>query len=186
MNAQATLGIIDANPPAPAFDLPALRKPTRGRTENRWSMSLMCIKEELTDDSGQLIKTRDPEAISRLMNDIRNLAQEAMIVVDINTRHNVIDKRLVCLGILNASPVHPREVFRGAIANAAAAVIICHNHPSGDPTPSAEDLRITHQLVDAGRILDIRVLDHVIIGRAIDGHADHISLREAGLVNFDA
>jgi DNA repair protein RadC len=67
-------------------------------------------------------------------------------------------------GLLDASLVHPREVFREAVRAACAAVVLAHNHPSGDPTPSAEDVRITRQLVEAGRVLDIRVLDHVILG----------------------
>jgi proteasome lid subunit RPN8/RPN11 len=71
--------------------------------------------------------------------------------------------------LLDAAPVHPREVFRPAVQDSAAAVILAHNHPSGDPTPSAEDLRVTRQLIDAGTVLGIRVLDHVIIGRPADG-----------------
>ncbi len=92
------------------------------------------------------------------------------------------------LGILDASLVHPREVFRGALLNSAAAVVVAHAHPSGDPTPSAEDIRITRQLVEAGRILAVRVLDHIVIGRAdatAPGSPAFVSLREAGLVSFE-
>ena len=88
-------------------------------------------------------------------------------------------------GLLDTSPVHPREVFAKAIRHAAAAVILAHNHPSGDPSPSPEDLRVTRQLVDASRILGIRVLDHVIVGRETATHPGHLSLREKGLVSFD-
>jgi DNA repair protein RadC len=88
-------------------------------------------------------------------------------------------------GLLDASLVHPREVFKEAIRTSCAAIVLAHNHPSGDPTPSAEDIRITRQLVDAGGIVDIRVLDHIILGRAREGEArDFVSLREAGVVNF--
>jgi DNA repair protein RadC len=77
--------------------------------------------------------------------------------------------------------VHPREVFRAAILDGAGAIILAHNHPSGDPTPSSEDIRITRQLVEAGKILDIEVLDHVVVGR---GERPFLSLRESGLVSF--
>lgn len=88
-------------------------------------------------------------------------------------------------GILDASLVHPREVFREAIRSAAAAVVLVHNHPSGDPSPSAEDLKITRQLIEAGRIIDIKVLDHVILGRCgTISPEGFLSLRESGLVSF--
>jgi DNA repair protein RadC len=91
----------------------------------------------------------------------------------------------VSQGVLDASLVHPREVFRHAVLQPSAAVVLAHNHPSGDPTPSAEDIRITRQLVQAGRVMDIRVLDHVVIGHAGDGGGNgFVSLREEGLVEF--
>ena len=88
-------------------------------------------------------------------------------------------------GLLDASLVHPREVFQEAIRSACAAMVLVHNHPSGDPTPSAEDLRITKQLVAAGKIVDIRVLDHVVIGRPGAGRdRDFVSMRESSIVEF--
>jgi len=88
-------------------------------------------------------------------------------------------------GILDASLVHPREVFKEAIRTSSAALVLVHNHPSGDPTPSPEDVRITRQLVEAGRIVDIEVLDHIILGRAgEDRPRDFLSLRESGFVAF--
>lgn len=87
-------------------------------------------------------------------------------------------------GILDASLVHPREVFREAIRSAAAAVIVAHNHPSGDPVASAEDIRITKQLIEAGKVIDIKVLDHVIIGHDQPNSINFQSLRESGLVTF--
>jgi DNA repair protein RadC len=90
----------------------------------------------------------------------------------------------VTSGILDASLVHPREVFREAIRNAAGNIVLAHNHPSGDPAPSAEDLRITQQLIDAGKVIDIKVLDHVILGHGQANHKNFCSLREAGLVSF--
>jgi len=92
---------------------------------------------------------------------------------------------LITRGILDASLVHPREVFKEAVRTSSAAVVLAHNHPSGDPHPSAEDIRITRQLIEAGRVMDIEVLDHIILGRAEDGRTqDYASLRESGLVVF--
>ena len=125
---------------------------------------------------------RDPASAHAVCADMGQLAQEGFAVLTLNTKNKLITRHLVTLGLADTAPVHPREVFRPAIQDSAAAVILCHNHPSGDPTPSAEDLRVTRQLIDAGKVIGIRVLDHVIIGR---GDMPHCSLREKGLVTFD-
>jgi DNA repair protein RadC len=89
----------------------------------------------------------------------------------------------VSLGSLNASIVEPREVFKAAILASAAGVILAHNHPSGDPTPSSEDVAITKRLVKAGELVGIAVLDHIIMGQRIQGREqDFVSLRELGLM----
>ena len=126
-------------------------------------------------------KCNTPEQIYQLLQDTAHLAQEAFTVVTLNRKYGVLDRHLITLGIADASLVHPREVFRAAVESGACAIVLAHNHPSGDCTPSAEDLRITRQLVEAGKILDIEVLDHVIIGR---GERPFLSLRESGLVSF--
>lgn len=108
---------------------------------------------------------------------LRDLLQEEFHVLILNTQHAVVREFVVTRGILDASVVHPREVFRTAIAESAAAVILLHNHPSGDPTPSREDREVTRQLIEAGRIIGIPVLDHVIIG-----DARYVSFVEAGLM----
>ena len=89
-------------------------------------------------------------------------------------------------GTVDHTPVYPREVIKRALELSATAIILVHNHPSGDPTPSSEDIRITRQLVEAGRILSIRVLDSVVIGRPdpANNNAGFLSLRESGLVSF--
>ncbi|HQD76774.1 MAG TPA: JAB domain-containing protein, partial [Bacillota bacterium] len=81
-----------------------------------------------------------------------------------NTRNQVIGVDRVSVGTLNSSAVHPRELFRNAIKRSAASIILVHNHPSGDPTPSREDVEVTGRLIDAGKIIGIDVLDHIIIG----------------------
>ncbi len=97
------------------------------------------------------------------------------MVLLLDGRNRVMRQSRVSQGTLNASLVHPREVFRSAVREAAAALVLVHNHPSGDPTPSREDLEITDRLVEAGGVLGIRVLDHVVIA---DGR--FYSFRERG------
>lgn len=92
------------------------------------------------------------------------LDQEQFRVMLLDGKHRMIEEILVSQGTLTSSPVHPREVFREAVRAPAAAIVLCHNHPSGDPAPSADDLEITRRFVAAGEIIGIRVLDHIIIG----------------------
>jgi DNA repair protein RadC len=108
---------------------------------------------------------------------MEDLPVEEFHVAVLDAQHRLERDITVTRGILNSSLVHPREVFREAIAERAAAVILVHNHPSGDPTPSADDRSVTEQLVAAGRLLDIPVHDHVIIGRR-----RYTSFAEAGLL----
>jgi len=130
-------------------------------------------------------KASTPGDIVALCEDLRQLAQEAFNVITVDAKNKVIARHLVSLGILDATLVHPREVFRPAILDGAAAIICVHNHPSGDPSPSAEDLKITRQLVEAGKVLDVKLLDHVIIGRPGPASAEgYLSLRESGLCQF--
>jgi DNA repair protein RadC len=108
-------------------------------------------------------KISGPDDVVRLLKRFRNEDREQFVALLLNARHEVIGQEVVSVGILNASIVHPREVFRSAVKHGAAAIIVAHNHPSGDPEPSNEDLSITKQLAQAGAILGIDVLDHVII-----------------------
>ena len=108
------------------------------------------------------------------------LEKERFYILMLDTRNRL--KQLPVLiseGLINASLVHPREVFNPAVKAMAASVVLAHNHPSGDPSPSPEDIRITREMIKAGDILDIKVLDHVIVGRQRVGAGDHyVSLRE--------
>jgi len=123
---------------------------------------------------------REPEAVRRLLDDVAQLAQEAVIVLTLNNKYKLIRRHLVTLGIADASLAHMREVFRPAIIDGASAVIIAHNHPSGDSTPSAEDCALTRQAIRAGKIIGIQVLDHIVLGRP-----GYTSLRESGLCDFN-
>jgi DNA repair protein RadC len=96
---------------------------------------------------------------------IKDKVKEHFKLIILNTRNKIITITHVSTGTLSASLVHPREVFRDAIRHSASSVVLVHNHPSGDPEPSEEDLRITRRLVDAGKIIGIDVLDHIIIGK---------------------
>ncbi len=106
-----------------------------------------------------------------------DLPVEEFHVLTLDAQHRITRDRLVTRGILTSSLVHPREVFRTAIAEAAAGVIVVHNHPSGTPAPSTDDRAVTRQLVEAGRLLDIPVYDHVIVGGD-----QYFSFAEAGLL----
>lgn len=108
---------------------------------------------------------------------LEDLPVEEFHVAVLDAQHRLARDICVTRGILNSSLVHPREVFREAIAERAAAIILVHNHPSGDPTPSADDRSVTEQLVAAGRVLDIPVHDHLIIGRG-----RYLSFAEAGML----
>lgn len=111
-----------------------------------------------------------------LMEDMRYLKQEHMKLVLLNTKCNLIAVEEISKGSLNASIVHPRELFNPAIRKSSASIIMVHNHPSGDPTPSSEDIAITTRIFEAGKLLGIELVDHIIIG---DGK--YISMKEKGL-----
>ncbi len=134
---------------------------------------------------------REPDAVYRVVRPIIDAAtggdrQESFMILLLNTKNRLIVPPVEATrGLLDTSPVHPREVFREAVRHSAASAILSHNHPSGDPTPSKEDIDITRRLVEAGKILGIRVLDHVICGRPSETSPGYISLREKGLVSFD-
>ena len=133
------------------------------------------------------IKIRTPDDVMSVLGDRARALDREMFWALLLDAKNVLKCQPVDVsaGLLDASLVHPREVFGEAIRSAAAAVVLAHNHPSGDPSPSAEDLRITKQLVSSGNIVDIKVLDHVIIGkRNGDGVGGYVSMRESGLVEF--
>lgn len=103
--------------------------------------------------------------------------KESFLAVLLSTKNHVLKTPVISVGSLNASIVHPRELFREAINASAASVILAHNHPSGDPTPSPEDIALTRKMVEAGKLLDIPVLDHIILG---DG--TFISFKEKGIL----
>lgn len=119
---------------------------------------------------------RSPEDGAKyVMNDMRFLSQEHFVCLYLNTKNQVLHKQTIFIGSLNASIVHPREVFKEAIRRSAASIICLHNHPSGDPAPSREDIEVTKRLVECGKIIGIELLDHLIIGEN-----KFVSLKEKG------
>ena len=120
---------------------------------------------------------RGPEDILERCRAFAGARKEHFLALHLNTRHVVEREELVSIGSLNASIVHPREVFRAAILESAASLVLVHNHPSGDPTPSEDDIRLTRRLVEVGELVGIPILDHVIVGAAA-----HYSFRAARLL----
>lgn len=116
-----------------------------------------------------------------LREEMRALEVETFHVLLVNTRRRLVSAERLSQGTLDTLLVHPREVFRRAVSAGAAAIILAHNHPSGDPSPSEGDIRVTRDLIRAGQLLKIEVLDHVILGRRTEGRdRDWASLRELG------
>ena len=114
---------------------------------------------------GDAVKINNTEDIIPLLQDIAAKQQEHFVCISLNGANEIIEKRVVTVGLLDRSQVHPREGFADAIADRAAAVILAHNHPSGDIRPSDADLKMHNQLTEAAQILGLRVIDHIIISK---------------------
>ncbi|MEH6989117.1 RadC family protein [Cytobacillus firmus] len=129
---------------------------------------------KLTYDDRYIIRSPEDGA-NFVMHEMRFLSQEHFVCLYLNTKNQVLHKQTIFIGSLNASIVHPREVFKEAFRRSAASIICIHNHPSGDPTPSREDIEVTKRLAESGKIIGIDVLDHLIIGEN-----KFVSLKEKG------
>ena len=121
-----------------------------------------------------LVKTTD---IVSLLSDIATHRQEHFVVLSLDTGRRLITKRIVFIGTVDAVIAHPREVFAGAVADFAMCIIVAHNHPSGDPSPSKQDIVTTQQLIAAGQILGVALLDHVIVAGG-----EHYSFQANGMI----
>lgn len=131
------------------------------------------LSQKQNDDKFTVRSPQD--AAAYLMPDMASLSQEHFVALFLNVKNQIMHKKTIFIGSLNASIVHPREIFREAVKRSAASIICAHNHPSGIPTPSPEDIEVTKRIQEAGFIIGIELLDHIIIG-------DHqfISLKEKG------
>ncbi|MDI3539257.1 MAG: repair protein RadC [Methanolobus sp.] len=132
--------------------------------------------EGFTDEPKR--KIRSPaDVYSLLYPKMREQKRERLVALLLDTKNQVLREEVISIGSLNANIVHPREVFKAALMESCASVILSHNHPSGDPTPSREDIAVTEKLVEGGKLLGIDVLDHVVIGEG-----KYVSLKDEGFV----
>lgn len=172
---EGSLRRMGSSPPGALRRLPGVGEATATRILAALELGRRAAEEVLSAPE----RIRGPEDVHALLGPLlRDLPQEEFHALLLNAQHRVMRRVLVTRGILDASLIHAREVFRPAILESAAAVVLVHNHPSGDPTPSAEDRAVTQHLSGAGRSLGIRVLDHVIVGRE-----GFVSLAREGLVS---
>ena len=132
------------------------------------------LVREQAEERGAINSPADAAEILQL--EMQGLPQENLVVLNLDTRNKLISKETVYKGSLNLSLVRVGELFRGAITRNAASIILAHNHPSGDPTPSPEDVALTRAVIQAGKLMDIEVLDHLVIG-----NARFVSMKEKGL-----
>lgn len=122
-------------------------------------------KRVATNAPEQRVVIKTPEdAAGLVMEEMRHLDREHFRALLLNAKNQVIGQEVISIGTLNSSAVHPRELFKNAIKRSAAAIILIHNHPSGDPSPSREDIEVTRRLIEVGHLIGIEVLDHLIIG----------------------
>jgi DNA repair protein RadC len=128
----------------------------------------------IAEASGAVLNS--PQSVYETCEDLKDLAQESFHVLTLNAKNKIVNRHMVALGTVDAAFAHPRETYRAAILDSASGIIIVHNHPSGDTQPSAEDIATTKRLVDAGKIIGIKLLDHVIIGNG------YYSLKEHGYI----
>lgn len=129
------------------------------------------------NDGPSELALNNAERVVNLLNDLKTKTKEHFVAVYLNARYRLLERELVSVGHLTGSLVHPREVFKPALELSAAFVILAHNHPSGDPAPSQDDIGLTKRLVEVGHLLDVPVLDHLIICKE-----EWVSLKELGII----
>ena len=142
------------------------------------SIEAVYKREKIAENAPEWIKTRFtcPSDIFEMFSDLQHETKEIFITLHLDNKNRIVCFDRVSVGSLNQSIVHPREVFKTACLSNAAAIILIHNHPSGDPTPSKEDIAITNRLKEAGDIMGIKILDHIIIGET------YYSMTEKGVI----
>lgn len=136
----------------------------------------LTIRDEVSNYISPLQRYTSPQQIFETFRFLKNETKEYFLSLHLDGKNRVVCIDVVSIGSLNQSIVHPRETFKSALLSSAAAIILIHNHPSGDPTPSREDMEITRRLKEAGELLGIRILDHIIIGET------YMSFSERGVL----
>lgn len=155
----------------------------------RYARSVFEVRVQRINESSGTLRIEDPESGWIYWREKIQSAQwfdpekECCVAILLNTRHSAIGHSLVSMGTVNESLVHAREVFRAAVAMGAFAILLAHNHPSGDPSPSEADLRLTRRLAEVSQILQIPLLDHLIVGTpAAEAKPSYYSMKEAGVL----
>jgi DNA repair protein RadC len=144
-------------------------------TSEKLEKTVFLFRKLRKNDSDSITTIKSPGDAAKIFNFLEGCQQENFWVCYLNVKNQVIKKEVIFIGTLNSSIVHPREIFRQGVKVSAASIVVCHNHPSGNPTPSQEDIEVTKRLKEAGQIMGIELLDHIIIGRG-----SYISLKEKG------
>ena len=149
-----------------------------GKAKSRQIIAAIKLAKLMLAPRAEQAVIRSPRDVFELMRfEIGMENKEFFYILLLDTKNKVISKELISIGSLNATIVHPREVFNSAIRQSAASILCIHNHPSGDPTPSQEDIQLTKRLAEAGEIVGIELLDHLVISGS-----DYVSLKEKGLI----
>lgn len=157
--------------------------PGIGQTKALELVAAFGLGQRLARETLSKQKLDSPELVSELIApEMRRLRTESLRVVLLDTRYRLLHIEEISLGSLNESIAHPREIFRPAITYSAHAVIVVHNHPSGDPSPSQTDHSLTRRLAEAAELLQIKLLDHIIIGAPAEGNPGYFSFKEAGVL----
>lgn len=150
-----------------------------GKRINIYSVTLVKESAKIYDlDTAVIRGPQDARDVIVEILDMENLPNEHFVMLSLNTKNKIVGVHTIFVGSLNSSIVHPREIFQRALLNNSASIMVFHNHPSGDPTPSHEDIEVTNRLKQAGEIIGIELLDHIIIG----DEGRYISLREKGYI----
>ena len=154
-----------------------------GNTKAVQLVAAFGLGQRLARESFARKKIDSPELVCDLVAaEMRTLHKESLRVILLDTRYHLLRIEEVSLGSINESIAHPRDVFRPAIIFSAYAVIVVHNHPSGDPSPSQADHSLTRRLSEAAELLQIKLLDHIIIGAPVEGRPPYFSFKEAGVL----
>ena len=161
-----------------------LRKiPGIGQTKALELVAAFGLGQRLAHETLSKQKLDSPELVSELVGqEMRRLRTESLRVILLDTRYRLLHIEEISVGSLNESIAHPREIFRPAITYSAYAVIVVHNHPSGDASPSQTDHSLTRRLAEAAELLEIKLLDHIIIGAPSEGNPGYFSFKEAGVL----
>ena len=157
--------------------------PGIGQTKALELVAAFALGQRLAHETLSKQKLDSPELVSELVGqEMRRLRTESLRVILLDTRYRLLHIEEVSIGSLNESIAHPREIFRPAITYSAYAVIVVHNHPSGDASPSQTDHSLTRRLAEAAELLQIKLLDHIIIGAPSEGNPGYFSFKEAGVL----